>query len=113
MLFHCSIKYTYFNSEYTLVGRGFLTPLFNEDPLFIAYPPPLFQMLSNLNSPLLRSYHHPPPLLFLLFFSLADWVIVPYLMCYFIQQYYGSTPVMLLVSKEPCFVFYATRCQNY
>ena len=57
----------------TVVGRGFLAPLFYEDSLN-CIPPPFFQIFSIPNHNLLCS--------FCCLVSLAEWMIVPQLMCY-------------------------------
>ena len=61
-----------------MVGKGFLTPLFYEDPPYCL--PPFFQILSKI---LLPCHLQPPALLlFHCLVSLAGWVIVSHWMCY-------------------------------
>ena len=95
-----------------IVGRGFLTSLFYEDPPSLYCLPPLFQILSN---------HHfllPPtstPLLFLLS-CLFGWMgdrATFYVSLNEIMGLHMYVKPWYLAPKGPCCVFYATRCQVY
>ena len=85
-----------------IVGRWFLTTLFNEDPPE-DLPPPL------------NFFPTPPPLCFCCLLSFAEYVIMPYLMSYFTEWYDKTTIVepWYLIPEAPCYVFYATRRQVY
>ena len=60
-----------------IVGRVFLTPIFYEDPPYIAYP--RFQILSNT---LPRPPSSTPTVFFCFLVPLTEWVIAPHLTCY-------------------------------
>ena len=95
--------------SYCMIGRGVITPLFYEDPSIL--PTFFFKFCLSPSFPL-PCYLQPPTPTAL---SSTEWVIVPYLMCYFTWWYSGSTHVepWYLVPEGSWCVFYATTYQVY
>ena len=94
-----------------IVGRGFLTPLFNDDPLYFLPPPPPSAILSQVlpkHSPLSPSTH---------FVALFLWLNVSWHNIYLCDILLNDMDLNLLslgtlVPATPC-VFYAARHQVY
>ena len=93
-----------------IVGRVFLTPIFYEDPPYIAYP--RFQILSN-------TLPRPPsstPIVFFVFLFL--WLNGWSRHIWRVILLNDNTDLQMstlgtLVQEGPCCVFYATWCQVY
>ena len=82
-------------------------------PPYIAYPPPLFFKFSPPSSFPVASNPH-AHCSFWCLASLAEWVIMPHLMCYFIDiMDLHMSSFGTLIPEGPWCVFYATRRQVY
>ena len=80
------LKYLY------IVGRGVLSPLFYKDSPLYCLPPPVFKFCPTPSHfPVISNPHS--HWFFCCPVSLAEWVIMPHLMCYFTCWWYGSTHV--------------------
>ena len=89
------------------VDRGFLTPLFYEDPP--PSPPPFL-----FTPPFFKSFQPTPTSWFLCHVSLAWCVIVPHLVRVIFLNDTADLHLSsrcTLVPEVSCYVFYATRCQ--
>ena len=110
----------WFSGEYTLyfirqkvciVGRGVLTPLFYEAPLYSLPPPPPHPFSNFVQPPPFPCHLQPPPPL--LFLSLNGWS--HHIWCAILLNIMDlhMSSLGTLVPKEPWSVFYAKRRQVY